>query len=116
MTTFAEHPPYAVIQLTSPESDGTRRSVPCLFHGLEGKRLILEANEPLPVSNAVTVEFNDALFLGEVAVCKQAVNGTCDIEVKVEQVLSGLQNLIALRSRLLGEGVPQMRQIVPVYN
>jgi hypothetical protein len=106
---YADDAPSAVIQLTSPDADGKKRSVLCSFQGSEGKRLSLQANEPVPISSAVSVEFNDALFLGEVVACTGAVNKTCDIEIKVEQILSGLQSLMALRSHLLSEGVPQQR-------
>ena len=87
----------------------------CLFQGFESKRLSLRANEPIPVSTAVSVEFNDALFLGEIVACGQESARNCEIEVKVEQVLSGLQSLMTLRSRLLGEGVPQASTIAPAY-
>ena len=106
---YADDAPFAVIQLASPDAAGKKRSVPCSFRGSEGKRLSLQASEPVPVSSAVSVELNDALFLGEVVACTGAVNKTCDIEIKVEQILSGLQSLMALRSHLLSEGVPQQR-------
>jgi hypothetical protein len=106
---YADDAPSAVIQLASPDGDGKKRTVLCSFQGSEGKRLSLQANEPVPVSSAVSVEFNDALFLGEVVACTGGVNKSCDIEIKVEQILSGLQSLMALRSRLLSEGMPQQR-------
>ena len=112
---YADDAPSAVIQLASPDADGKKRTVLCSFQGSEGKRLVLQASEPVPVSSAVSVEFNDALFLGEVVACTGPVNKACDIEIKVEQVLSGLQSLMALRSHLLSEGVPQQRAaLVPV--
>ncbi len=99
--------PSAVIQLASPDSSGNKRLVPCSFHGSEGKRLSLQANEAIPVSTAVSVEFNDALFLGEVVACAANPNNICEIEIKIEQILTGLQSLMALRSHLLGEGLQQ---------
>lgn len=80
------------------------QSIPCLYEEMQGKRLFLEAYQTLPISQAVTVEYSDALFLGEVVFCTN-INQSCKIEIKVEQVLSGLQSLIALRSRLLCENV-----------
>jgi len=106
---YADDAPSAVIQLTSPDANGKKRSILCSFQGSEGKRLSLQASEPVPISSVVSVEFNDALFLGEVVACTGAVNKSCDIEIKVEQILSGLQSLMALRSHLLSEGVPQQR-------
>src|SRR5438477_12921177 len=105
----ADDAPSAVIQLASPDPGGKKRTVLCSFQGSEGKRLSLQASEAVPVSSAVSVEFNDALFLGEVVACTGPANKTCDIEIKVEQILSGLQSLMALRSHLLTEGVPQQR-------
>lgn len=115
MNTFsARDAPCAVIQLATSGPDGKKHTVPCSFQGSEGKRLVLQANESLPLSSAVSVEFNDALFLGEVVACSGGVNKSCDIEIEVEQILSGLQSLMALRSHLLGEGVPQQRRtLVP---
>jgi hypothetical protein len=112
----ASDAPSAVIQLASAESDGKKRTVPCSFHGSEGKRLVLQANESVPVSSAVSVEFSDALFLGEVVACTGAVNKSCDIEIEVEQILSGLQSLMALRSHLIGEGVPQQQAALAPAN
>jgi hypothetical protein len=108
-TFYANDAPSAVIQIASPDADGKKRTVSCSFQGSEGKRLVLQASEPVPVSSAVSVEFNDALFLGEVVACTVGGNRTCDIEIKIEQILSGLQSLMALRSHLLSEGVPQQR-------
>lgn len=110
----ADQAPSATLQLAKVEADGTKRSVSCLFQGIESKRLSLQANEPVPISSAVSVEFNDALFLGEIVACTSGTQA-CTIEVKVEQILSGLQSLMTLRSRLLGEGVPQASTLVPAY-
>jgi hypothetical protein len=108
-TFYANDAPSAIIQISSPDADGKKRTVPCSFQGSEGKRLVLQSSEPVPVSSAVSVEFNDALFLGEVVACTGGGNRACDIEIKIEQILSGLQSLMALRSHLLSEGVPQQR-------
>ncbi len=80
---------------------------------MQGKCLILEVSAPLRVSTAVTVEYNDALFLGEIIACAE-VNGLCKVEVKVEQILTGLQSLITLRARLLGENTMQSLQTASV--
>ena len=80
---------------------------------MQGKRLLLETEQTLPISQAVTVEYNDALFLGEVIFCAN-INQSWKVEIKVEQVLSGLQSLIALRSRLLCENVSPSSRMRPV--
>ena len=73
---------------------------------MEGKRLTLNSRERVAVLTPATIEYNDALFLGEVTACRaNAVEGF-DIEIGVEQVLTGLESLMVLRTRLLGAGFP----------
>ncbi len=68
---------------------------------MQGKRLIVDVTDPIAISAAVTVECDDAMFLGEVvAVAPQ--NGRYHVEISVEQVLSGLQSLMALRDSIAG--------------
>ena len=88
------------------------RKVSCAFCHLDGKRLFIQTRERLTASQAVSVQFNDALFLGESVTCRpQDASGSWQIEVRVEQMLSGLDNLMILRSRLLGEGIPPARTL-----
>jgi len=104
-TAFEDHPQSAIIQVACSDGNGTNISVPCTFQGMQNKRLILEAQERLSISAAVSVQYNDAMFLGEVMTCRRETGGAWCLEVKVEQILTGLESLMALRSRLLGEGV-----------
>ena len=60
------------------------------------------ASEPVPSGAAVSVEHEDALLLGEVVVSVPKPHAW-HIEVRVEQVLNGLMNLMALRAHLLNE-------------
>lgn len=92
--------------MPSAEPNGAKRSIPCMFQGMHGKRLTLESCESVPSSTVISVEYDDTLFLGEVVSCVGSEN-TWSVEIKIEQVLNGLQSLMALRSRLLSEGVPQ---------
>lgn len=103
---FPDQPRSAVILVPSAEPNGSKRSIPCIFEGLHGKRLTLETNEGLPAGKVISVEYDDTLFLGEVVSCIGSSNNW-SLEVKVEQILNGLQSLMALRSHLLSEGVPQ---------
>jgi hypothetical protein len=80
---------------------------------MEGKRLLLESPERLGISTVVSVEYNDALFLGDVMNCRGASDGVWLVEIKVQQILTGLQSLMALRAGLLGDGVPAPRGFVP---
>lgn len=109
---FETRPQPAVIQVASGTGEA-RTSVPCTLQGMNGKRLRLEAGQRLPASTAVSVEYNDALFLGEVIACTSGPGSSWLVEVKIEQILTGLQSLVALRSRLLGEGVPTRIGLMP---
>jgi hypothetical protein len=80
---------------------------------MEGKRLALETSERIAPSTTVSIEYNDALFLGDVMSCTHKNADFWSLEVRVEQVLSGLQSLMALRAGLLGEAVPQPFGMVP---
>ena len=105
MTTLFDQHQSAVLNLPFAEEGGQKQSIACLFSGIEGKRLTIELKERAPVFAAVSVEYNDALFLGEVISSQPGANGCWRAEVKVEQVLTGLQSLMNLRVQLLHEGV-----------
>jgi hypothetical protein len=77
-----------------------------MFEGMHNRRLTLEASEALSAGQVVSVEYDDTLFLSEVLTCV-ASGRRWSIELKVEQILNGLQSLMNLRARLLNEGVPQ---------
>lgn len=84
---------------------------------MEGKRLVLESPERIGLASAVSVEYNDAMFLGEVMLCRPTTDGNFRIEIFVEQILTGLQSLMALRAGLLGDGqTVAPRAFVPVSN
>jgi hypothetical protein len=104
-TAFNDRPQFAAIQVAKGAENGTRTTVGGNLRGMLGKRMVLEATQPLPASAAVSIEYSDAMFLGEVISCIPETSGVWRVEVKVEQILTGLQSLIALRSRLLGESV-----------
>ncbi|HEX7359432.1 MAG TPA: hypothetical protein VF283_02970 [Bryobacteraceae bacterium] len=103
---FADHLQSATIQIPSDPS-GTRRTVLCAVQEADRRRLVLEAEERIAASTALSVEYNDAMFLGEVMVCSPTGDNTWKIELKIEQILTGLQSLMALRAGLLGESAPQ---------
>ena len=64
--------------------------------------MVLESPERLNISTPISVEYNDAMFLGEVIGCRRE-NDTWQMIVNVEQILTGLESLMALRAGLLGE-------------
>jgi hypothetical protein len=111
---FDDHPQTATLQVPLPSGNGAKRSIPCAFHGMDGRRLIVEAGEALSLSTALSIEHEDNLFLGEVVACAAQAPGVYKMEIKIEQILTGLHSLMALRSRLLGEAVPQTLTLAPV--
>lgn len=76
-----------------------------------GNRLALLTDRDIPLCAPLTVEHDDALYLGEVVKsgvpplpAGVSLNHTeYHVEVLIEQVLSGLQSLVTLRARLLDE-------------
>jgi hypothetical protein len=94
--------PSAIIRISSSSNASAAESYPSLFVEMQGKRLIVDVMDSIAVSSAVTVECDDAMFLGEVVAVLER-NGRYQVEICVEQVLSGLQSLMALRDQLLGE-------------
>lgn len=111
---FDEHPGSAIIQLPVRSGNGAKRSIPCVFYGMHGKRLVIEANEAISISTALSIEYEDNLFLGEVVICGTQSGGNYRMEIKIEQILTGLQSLMNLRAGLLGEAVPQPLSLMPV--
>jgi len=104
ITAFEDRPQAAVIQAVG-SANGTLSSASCTVHGMVGRRLLLKVAEPIHASTPINVKYNDAMFLGEVMICVPEVSGVWRLEIKVEQTLTGLESLIALRARLLGEGI-----------
>ncbi len=93
----------AILSLAGKDQHGRREQLPCTVCGLVGKRLRLQSKQRLALSVAASVEHDDAMFLGEVMSCTSLPSGYWQVELQVEQMLTGLQSLLALRSRLLGE-------------
>ena len=108
-TSFEDHPDTAVIKISN-------RDIPCTFKGVAGRRLTVECSEEVKISTAISVEFSDALFLGEVVACVNTLERQCELEIKVEQILTGLQSLMNLRAALIGEPVPEPLALAPVTN
>ncbi len=98
---FDDHPHPATIQIPTGEANGAKLSVPATVLGMEGKRLLLESSGRISMSTPVSVEYNDAMFLGEVMLCQAIGDGYFRVEIFVEQILTGLQSLMRLRDGLL---------------
>ena len=100
----------SVIHLPAGGPTGERRDISASFEAFENRHLSLGATEPVPLSTIVSVEYDDAMFLGEVIACFSDAENHWKLEVKVEQVLNGLQSLMRLRSSLLGEPAPSLNE------
>ena len=70
ISSFEDHPHPATIQIPTGEANGAKILVSCVFSGMDGKRLVLESPERISMATPISVEYNDAMFLGEVVVCR----------------------------------------------
>ena len=90
------------IALIPIESFPTNKVVRGRVDRFEKKRMLLVCDQSLKVSQAITVEHEDTLILGEVLACAPGTGNTWACFIKVEQVLTALQSLLGLREQLLG--------------
>jgi len=109
----------SIVHLPAPVPGAPRVDAPCRVLSLQGNRLALITNREIPLCVPLSVEHDDALYLGEVVKSAGVTpaedasapltagnnlnHAAYQIEVLIEQVLSGLQSLVTLRARLLDE-------------
>lgn len=93
------------------DAAGVRREISASFESFEARRLAICTAEALTVSSVISVKCGDAMFLGEVANCTPEAPGAWRVGIRVEQILSGLEGLMSLRARLLGEPVPEFARL-----
>ena len=96
MTTALENDPQsAVLEIASEAPNGAsgkaKTRIPCTFQGMEGKRLVIETSERVPPSTMVSIEYSDALFLGDVMSCTHKNIDFWNLEIRVEQVLAAFK-------------------------
>ncbi|HSU57817.1 MAG TPA: hypothetical protein VLI55_00775 [Bryobacteraceae bacterium] len=80
--------------------DGNRRAVRGIFRGFRGDWLSICTAERIALSTAAAVQYNNALFIGEVLACRE-MDAAWIIRIKVKRMLTNLQSLMRLRSALL---------------
>ncbi len=90
----------ATLEIQPANGTGERRRIPSTLHTFANKRLILSTGEPLAMSTAVGLEYNDVLFVGEVVRCTLGTGDQWTLEIKVAHTLTGLQSLMILRAQL----------------
>jgi hypothetical protein len=90
----------AKLYLPSTASDGRDLTVPCTVDFCGGNELRIASGEPLVPGSAVSVEYKNALLLGEVVRSIEQTGGW-QHSIRLKQVLNGLMNIMALRSHLL---------------
>jgi hypothetical protein len=114
-STFDDHPQPATIRIATGAANGANLEVLATCIGMQERRLMLNSTERISLSTPVSIEYNDALFLGEIMLCKPDSTGSFTVEVKVEQVLTGLESLMALRAGLMGDAAAaQQRAFAPI--
>ncbi len=82
-------------------ADGTRKAASGEFRSFTNRFLILTTEEPIAASLAVSVEYNDILFVGEVVSYQLKSAGYFQIKIYVEHTLSSLQSLMKLNTELM---------------
>jgi hypothetical protein len=92
---------------------GNKRNVECEVENMQGKRLILNSPEAVRESTFVSVEYEDTLLLGEVVICSGS-RDNWKVEIRLEQILTGLQSLMALRASLLNENFAAPLPLMPL--
>ena len=82
--------------------NGTRKRdrIAGAFQSFANQRLIFTASQPFPVSGAVSLEYNDILFVGEILACQAEAKNTWKVLLQVQQMLHGLESLLMLRQQL----------------
>lgn len=91
------------IILTLLEEDGL--ALPALAVELSGSGMRLILSRAVPVGAAVKIEPDDSMILGEVCYCEPHAHGYL-IGLKLQQMLSNLNELARLNRRLLGDERP----------
>ena len=102
----------AVLQVPGSGAQDSKRRIPCEVQGMQGKRLNLSTQEYIAESTVVSIEFEDTLLLGEVVTCS-SVQDAWSAVIHIEQMLTGLQSLMALRAHLLSESGESVSAALP---
>ena len=99
---MTENQSHCTIKLLSLAESGADHSFSGQFQSFEQKRLVFTAHQLRPVSSAVSLEYNNVLFVGEVLACQAEAQNTWKVLVQVQPLLNGLESLLHLRQQLLG--------------
>jgi len=83
-------------------SDGGRRGIGGTLQLFGGKVLVLRTPERICPSTALSIEYNDVLFVGEVTASEAEGHSSWAIQISVKHTLTGLRSLMNLRCALLG--------------
>jgi hypothetical protein len=92
----------STIHLPKAGQDAPNNDLACRVVAVDGHRMRLQSAQAIPPSVPISVEHDDALYLGEVVNCL-ARDCVYEVDMDIEQVLTGLQSLVSLRARLLDE-------------
>lgn len=92
----------STIHLPDAGPDAPKIDVACRVVTVNGHQMHLQSPQAIPPSVPLSIEHDDALYLGEAVYCL-ALGCVYEVDIHVEQVLTGLQSLVALRARLLDE-------------
>src|SRR5437016_8417492 len=95
-----DSPNFATVEIVSENGSGERRKIPGIFHAFASRCVKLIASERMAQCTVVGIECNDVLYIGEVVGCTPGDENQWEIDVKVVQILTGLEGLKILRAQL----------------
>lgn len=90
----------ATLEIAPANETQARRRIPSAVNTFAHQWLTLIAGERLAASTAVGIEYNDVLFIGEVILSTPWGSDEWTIDIKVAQILTGLESLMILRAQL----------------
>ena len=85
------------VKLHFVSPDGGRRSSVGHFRLFGNRCLVVNTNEQIAPATAISAEYKDVLFIGEVVDMKPALDSSWLVQIKVEHTLTEMEDLISLR-------------------
>jgi hypothetical protein len=91
-----------MVTILGGEAGSARQTLAADIRDFSGSGLGLYCSVGLPVGAVIRINSTDSILLGEVCYCVPSEAGGFDAGVQLEHALSNLDQLEALRVRLLG--------------
>ena len=102
----------SIVHLPTANATGPKNDIACRVVTVKGHRMHVQSSQAIPACVPLSVQHDDALYLGEAVYCL-ALDCVYEVDIDVEQVLTGLQGLVSLRARLFDEQNAALRDASP---